>query len=506
LSHNKFFLKQADSDGAERMEVVSAPLSGNPRGSAYVFKHMTFSRSFLSVLTFVLLAARVFAQGPDVTLKVDEYVRAEMEKRKVPGAAIAVVRDGKVVLAKGYGLASVELNSPVTVDTVFQTASIGKQFTATAVMMLVEQGKISLDEKIGKYLGDVPASWSGITVRHLLTHTSGLAAYPPGFDFRKDYTEDELLKIIQNEPPEFAPGEKWHYSNAGYLTLGVLIRKVTGKSYGEFFADNIFKPLGMTTARLINELVIIPNRAAGYILNDGQLLNQPWISHTLNRTADGSLYMSVLDLAKWDAALYSEKLLKSESLAQMWTPVRLNNGSAEPYGFGWYIMDAKGHRLIEHEGAWQGFNANIARYVDDKLTVIVLTNLKSAGAPMMSHGIAGIYLPAVAPTYYKAVADTEPKITELAKNVMKQLASGTADQGLFTAEGRAAFFPNKANMYGSYLKPIGDPVKVVRVEPSNKAAANVHKWEFYYKSRILLVSLTLDKSGRIVELEALDNY
>jgi CubicO group peptidase (beta-lactamase class C family) len=471
-----------------------------------LLNNMTIARSFLFMLTFVSLAAGVSAKAQDVTSKVDEYVLAEMEKRKVPGAAIAVVKDGKVVLAKGYGLASVELNSAVTVDTVFQTASIGKQFTATAVMMLVEQDKVLLDEKIAKYLGDVPASWNAITVRHLLTHTSGLAAYPPGFDFRKDYTEDELLKIIQNEPPAFAPGEKWHYSNAGYLTLGVLIRKVTGKPYFEFFAENIFKPLGMTTARLINELVIIPNRAAGYILHEGQLLNQPWISHTLNRTADGSLYTSVLDLAKWDAALYGEKLLKRESLAQMWTPVKLNGGSTEPYGFGWFVMDAKGHRLIEHEGAWQGFNANIARYPDDKLTVIVLTNLKSAGAPMISHGIAGIYLPAVAPTYYKAITDTEPKVTELAKNVMKQLASGTVDQELFTAAGRAAFFPSKANMYGSYLKPIGEPIKVVRVEPSAKAAGNVYKWEFYYKSRILLVSLTLDKDGKIVEIESLDNY
>ena len=161
------------------------------------------------------------------------------------------------------------------------------------------------------------------------------------------------------------------------MTLGVIIRKVTGKFWGDFLQENSFKPLGMTTARVISEASIIPNRSSGYILYDGRLINQQWVSPTLNRTADGSLYMSVLDLAKWDAALYGETILKRTSLDQMWTPVKLNNGTTAPYGFGLSVMEANGHRLLEHEGAWQGFNANIARYVNDQLTVIVLANLKS---------------------------------------------------------------------------------------------------------------------------------
>src|SRR5215204_766444 len=215
---------------------------------------MTSMNILLSACIAIALTCAAFGQASPPASKVDEYIHNEMEKRHVPGLAVAVVKDGKVLLAKGYGMASVELQAPVKPETLFQTASIGKQFTATAVMMLVEQGKINLNEKINKYLGDVPASWNDITVRHLLNHTSGLGGYPDNFDFRRDYTEDELLKIVQAQPLAFKPGEKWQYSNAGYMTLGVVIRKVSGKFYGEYLQENIFKPAGMTTAMMINEL------------------------------------------------------------------------------------------------------------------------------------------------------------------------------------------------------------------------------------------------------------
>ncbi len=461
----------------------------------------------LSIIAiFLSLVSAAESQSVALVERVDEYVRSEMEKRQIPGLAVAIVKNGQLVMAKGYGMANVELQVPVKPETLFQTASIGKQFTATAIMMLVEQGKIDLDAKIGKYLTDAPAAWSGVTVRNLLTHTSGLAGYPEKFDYRRDYTEDELIKIIESGPLGFAPGKQWLYSNAGYVTLGVLIHRVTGKPYSDFLQENIFKQLGMSTVRLISEQSIIPNRAAGYITVDGKLYNQQWIAPTLNRTADGSWYMSVLDLAKWDAALTDPRFIKRETLAQMWTPVKLTDGTTAPYGFGWDVMVANGHRLIEHEGAWQDFNGNIARYVDDKLTVIVLANLKSARAPMISHGIAGIFLPAVAPKYYRAIEDREPKVTEFARQLMKNIAAGTVDQTLFTAEARAAFFPDKAKMYEGYLKPIGDLIKIQLVERADSPAGRVYRWEIYYKSVILLVSLTLDKNGHIITIDAADNY
>src|SRR4029077_5216853 len=177
-----------------------------------------------------------------------------------------VAREGKTVRAQGFGFSNVELQVPVKSETIFQSGSVGKQFTATAVMMLVEEGKINLDDPISKYFKDAPSSWNDVKVRHLLSHTGGFGDYPKKFDFRRDYTEDELLKIVEGIPLAYPPGSKWAYSNLGYLTLGILIHRVAGKFYGDFLQERIFQPLGMQTTRIISEADIIPNRAAGYRL------------------------------------------------------------------------------------------------------------------------------------------------------------------------------------------------------------------------------------------------
>jgi CubicO group peptidase (beta-lactamase class C family) len=349
--------------------------------------HKQTSRAVVPTLILFGLFSTASAQ----TDKVDDFIKTQMDLQKIPGLSIAVVRNGEIVKAKGYGLANVELNVPAKPETVYQSGSMGKQFTATAVMMLVEEGKIALDDKINKYFPDSPESWNNITVRNLLTHTAGTTDYPKDFDFRRDYTEAELLKKAQAIPLAFEPGEKWSYSNIGYVTLGILISKVTAKFYGEFLQERIFRPLGMTSARIISEADIVPNRAAGYRMPKGELKNQEWVSPTMNTTADGSLYLTVLDVAKWDAALYTEKLLKKSSLDQMWTPVKLNNGATRPYGFGWAFADVRGHRIIEHGGAWQGFTSHIARYVDEKLTIVVLTNRAGANPGNIAHGIEALY-------------------------------------------------------------------------------------------------------------------
>jgi CubicO group peptidase (beta-lactamase class C family) len=324
-------------------------------------------------------------------------MKAEIGRQRIPGLSLVVISDGRIVFAKGYGLANVEHQVPVKPETVFQSGSVGKQFTATAVMMLVEDGKIGLDDKISKYLADAPESWKDITVRHLLTHTSGTTDYPRDFDYRRDYTEDEFLKRAAAIPLAFRPGEKWNYSNLGYATLGFLISKVTGRFYGDFLQERIFKPLGMTTARIISESDIVPNRAAGYRIVKGELKNQEWVSPTVNTTADGSLYLTALDMAKWDATLYTEKLLKRSSIEPMWTPANLNDGKMHPYGFGWSLGGVRGQRVIQHGGAWQGFKSYIARYVDDKLTVVAFANLAQADAERIVRGVAAIYNPELAP-------------------------------------------------------------------------------------------------------------
>lgn len=366
---------------------------------------MQTSRSILAGALFTALvlavAARAVPEEPSTSV-VDEFVNAELRAQRIPGVALAVVRDGKIVKAAGYGMANVELSVPAKPESIFQTGSVGKQFTATAVVMLVEEGKVGLDDKISKYFPDSPPAWKDITVRHLLTHTSGIPDYTEeksggGIKMRADYTEEELVKKIAALPLDFQPGEKWSYSNSGYLILGVLIHHVSGEFYGDFLQHRVFQPLQMNSTRIISEADIVPNRSAGYRLVKGELKNQEWVSPSLNTTADGALYTNVLDLAKWDAALYTERLLKKSSFDQMWTPVKLNSGKTSPYGFGWSIADVNGHRLLHHGGSWQGFTMHIARYIDDRLTVIVMTNLDSGHSDpaKIAQGVATLYVPAL---------------------------------------------------------------------------------------------------------------
>ena len=347
-----------------------------------------------------IVAASAFAQAADPT---HDFITAYIAKNKSPGVAIMVRSNGKVVRAEGYGMANLEHMVPVKPETVFQSGSMGKQFTAMAVMTLVEEHKLSLDDPVSKYLA-VPASWSGIKIRHLLTHTSGLGGYPEQFSLQKDYTEDDLLKMITESPLAFAPGEKWSYSNLGYVTLGILIHKVSGEFYGDLLRERVFGPLGMKSTRIINEEDIIPNRAAGYRMKHGAIKNQEWVSPTVNTTADGSLYFTVQDLARWDEALESEKIVSHASYVEMWTPVRLNDGSTAPYGFGWgFQKTPSGHRLIDHGGAWQGFESYIARYPDDRLTVAVLCNMAGADPRYIAHRVAGMYKAELAPAAHHAV-------------------------------------------------------------------------------------------------------
>jgi CubicO group peptidase (beta-lactamase class C family) len=362
----------------------------------------------LFVLALAGVAMRlVGTQSQRVDDPVDAYVAAQLREQHIPGLALAVIRDGRVVKSQGYGLANIELNVPVRPDTVFQLGSIGKQFTAAAILMLTEDGKLSLDDKITRYFPSAAPRWNAITVRHLLNHTSGLADYtddkyiaPGGLTpLHEELSDEEILRRFTTLPFDFRPGEKWSYSNTGYAILGFLIHKVSGQTYSGFLETRIFKPLGMSATRVISESDIISNRAGGYVLVKNEIKNQYWVSPHWNTLADGALYSTAADMTKWDAATTARALLKPESYAQMWTPAPLNDGKSYPYGFAWDLLEVNGHRLQEHGGAWQGFTAHYARYQDDHLSVIVLTNLESgpSNPEKIAHEVAALYIPALKP-------------------------------------------------------------------------------------------------------------
>lgn len=314
--------------------------------------------------------------------KVDAFVREKMEANHIPGLSLAVVRDGKIVLAKGYGMSNLELAAPATEKTAFAIYSITKTFTGIATMMLVEEGKISLEDSISKHLAGLPAAWSKVTIRHLLNHTSGIADFCESpanpCQSARDFKQAEVVKFSADLPPKFPPGEQWEYGNIGYFLLGMLIEKVSGKSYEQFLRERIFAPLEMHDTRLENYAELIPNRANGYTWRNGGFRNALRISPTLTFSLAG-LVSTVLDLAKYDAALYTEKLLKKQTLDLMWTKARLNNGQEIEHGLGFGMTPFRNRRRVGHSGGHTGFSTTITRLTDDKITVIVLSNADSDG-------------------------------------------------------------------------------------------------------------------------------
>jgi len=462
--------------------------------------------ALIAVLGVGFLALTARAQSGDIDSRVDSFVQASIRQQRIPGLALAVMRDGQIIKAQGYGLSNIELNVPVSPQTIFQSGSMGKQFTATGIMMLVEEGKIGLEDKITKYFPGAPDSWNKFTVRNLLTHTSGIKDYTDkNFDYRRDYTEEDLLKILQALPFDFAPGDKWSYSNSGYMLLGILIHKVTGKFYGDFLQERIFKPLGMTTTRIISEEDIVPNRSAGYRLVKGVIKNQEWVAPSLNTTADGALYFTVLDLAKWDAALYTEKLIKRSSLDEMWTPVKLNDGKPYPYGFGWRVAELNGHKLIEHGGSWQGFTTGISRYVGDKLTVVALCNLDSRHARPedIIHGVAGIYVPTLTPPPpAKPIEDKEPQVTALFRDLLRTIGEGKADAGAFTDEAQKKWFPDRIKAYREALEDFGPAKAVDLLERKDEAGLRSYVYRLTFEDgRVIKLNLRLTGKNKIAALD-----
>ncbi len=376
----------------------------------------------------VVLALTLCAAAPAVADSVDDYVRAVMEAEKIPAVSIAIVRDGVALKTQGYGLANVELDVPATADTIYQSGSTAKQFTAAGILLLAEDGRLSLDDRLSKHFPDGPSSWHRVTIRQLLTHTSGMKDYEGrrDIDLRRDYDEKDLLEVMMGLPLEFEPGTQWSYSNSGYVTLGLLTSKLAGKHWSEFQAERLFEPLGMNTARVISEKDIVKNRAAGYELDDaGELKNQDWVAPSLNRIADGAIYYTVKDLVAWDAALREGTFLKPASFQAWWAPVQLANGTSFPYGFGWFVTEQRGERVIEHGGSWQGFRAAIARYLDQSLTVIVLANLSTARPETMAHAIAGMVQPKLSlPDVAAILSDPDPARTVMLRGVLEAWADG----------------------------------------------------------------------------------
>jgi CubicO group peptidase (beta-lactamase class C family) len=403
----------------------------------------------LSLPLITVPASGQTAVGVD---SLDRYVRSELVRQRVPGLSIAVLRGDNVVLARGYGYANVEHHVPATDSTVYEVGSISKQFTAAATVLLSEEGRLGLDDVITRYLPEGSTIWSGVTIRQLLTHTSGISDQSlDTLDFRKDYTEKELVRLAAGPPLLFKPGASYGYSSTGYTLLGVIIHRLTGEFYGNLLRDRIFRPLGMRAARVNSDTAIIPNRSGGYRLEHGTLKNRDWTSPSLSATADRGLSFSVRDLSRWAIALNHGRPLGRAGLQASWTPVQLTEGWSYPYGQGWQLTQQRGYRRIGHSGAWGGFQATLQRYPDFDLTVIVLTNLDEANPEGIASGIAGILEPVLTPPHLlpgRLPGGTPPKAIE---DLLRDVVAGR-DSAEVTPGFRALTPPARRERIASLLK------------------------------------------------------
>lgn len=395
-------------------------LTGKDRAMAF--------RTRFSILVITALGV-AWPARPDA---LDTLITARMHQRKLPGVAVAVVERGRPITMRHYGAASLELETPVTSDTVFELGSLSKQFTAAAILMLAEEGKIQLDSSISQYLADVPQTWKPITIRHLLTHSSGIQEYlaVAGLPEEAHAVDHEAMTrlFFERLRLEFRPGETWAYSNSGYLLLGNIIERVSGRSYWTFLKEKLFKPCGMSATRSSDPRAVIRNRARGYGVENGVYVNRNPLSQ--NAYSAGAIVSTLRDMARWEAALHSRKLLSPQSYREMWRPLQLAGGAPPPlnYAFGW-VTDTRGNdRYVMHSGGTPGFSSAISRNLDSGISAIVLANHGDRILDDLALEVTRI----ARPSRDAVVADPDPQQTVHLARVAAGLWSGVPELTAFT--------------------------------------------------------------------------
>jgi CubicO group peptidase (beta-lactamase class C family) len=331
------------------------------------------------------------------TAAVDE-VFADFTKAGSPGCAVAVYRNGRVSYSRGYGLANIEEDVPITTESVFDIGSTSKQFTASSILLLEKQGKLSVNDDMRKYIPELPDYGPKITILHLLNHTSGLRDYLTlmdlaGINTDSVTTDEDALQIISRQKAlNFAPGSDWLYSNTGFFLLSIIVKRVSGKTLREFAAENIFTPLGMTHTQYRDDhTALIPDRAMAYDpkeKKDGFKLDVSYFE----QTGDGAVHTSVVDLIKWDENFYSGQVGGRDFLAELQEPGKLNSGKVLDYAKGLRIADYRGLRTVSHGGSWGGYRAELLRFPEQHFSVACLCNRGDANPTRRAHQVADIYL------------------------------------------------------------------------------------------------------------------
>jgi D-alanyl-D-alanine carboxypeptidase len=469
---------------------------------------LTVLFSSIVFLTCYTMGVSVFAS--QATPEVDAVVQKAIDAKVIPGAGVAVVRNGKVVFSKGYGLADVDAATPVTENTAFQIASVTKQFTAAGIMLLVEQGKIKLDDGVGKYVAAVPATWGGVTLRQLLNQVSGIPNYNAGerLDPNKVYTKTEILDLMRDVRMSFEPGTRWEYSNTNYFLLGLVIEKVSGKSYADYMRDKVFKPLGMDSTVINAKGVNVKNAARGYSQSQGKWqvteIGDPGLPY-----AAGAIISTPVDMAKWAIAVSEGKLLKRTSWDEAFAPGKTADGKPTNYGFGWYSARFGDVPYIYHSGGIAGFGAFHSRFPADNLSIVVMTNTIGTSTSI-ANDIAAAYLPRVAAAIAaekkaveaarnaQAIEDKDPETTKFLRGVFEGMLRGEGDPAIFDAEMQKFLFPDRIKQLKGPLGSQG-PVKAFELmSAENPNGTKVRRYRVTLESGMRVrVLFTVDEQGKI---------
>jgi CubicO group peptidase (beta-lactamase class C family)/Tol biopolymer transport system component len=433
---------------------------------------------------------------------VDQVALSEMQRQHSPGFGVAVIKGDRVLMAKGYGMANLEQQVPASAETMFESGSVGKMFTAAGIMALAEDQRLALDSSVRQYVPEAPPSWQGITIRHLLSHTSGIPDYTgDAMDYRRDYTEAQLTTMAFALPLEFPPGARWNYSNTGYVMLGVIMSRITGAPYWQYLRSRIFTPSGMPTARIISEADVVPHRAAGYLPTATGFVHQNWVSPSLNTTADGSLLLSVRDFVAWNAVVRDRRVLSKESWAQLLTPIRLTSGRTHPYGFGWFLDSLNGQRVVQHGGSWQGFRNQFTRFEGSDLTVVVLANSGAVFPDVVASRIAAAVdstlTPPPAPT--TVIADRDPGTTSMVRAILGKAARGEMAVGDFEFV-RATTVPRMGAAYARLLQPFGALTRLELLATGVLADDRTFIYRAVYPDAVVLVNARIGPRGGLTGL------
>ncbi len=464
----------------------------------------------LGLAAFMALSVSAQTQGlakaPQADFPaLDAYFNTQLAKKQSPSISVAVVKNGKLVYAKGFGYADLENDVLAAPNSVYRIGSITKQFTATMIMQLEHEGKLKLDQGIRTLLPETPTAWDKVTVRELLNHTSGIKSYTEVkglFDDQamKPTTPAGILKTVEKDPLDFPPGSNWHYDNTGYEILGMVVEKLDGQPFSQSLRKRIFVPLGMTSTFFTSESTVVKHRAQGYSPDSGGFSH----AHYLNMDwpyAAGSIESTTLDLAKWDAALYGNKILPQSSLKMMWTRTVLVDGIKKDYGFGWQLDRLNRIEIVQHGGGIHGFTTHIRRAPALGLTLIVLTNSDTNNPEQMTADAMGIVdsrLKVAPPT---AILDTNPSATEADRNTLKSILLGKLDRTKLTPEFNKLLTPELEQGAKAQLSAMG-PIKRFDLQADEtKAGVRTRTYLVTLGSIVLKMQIAVNAKGLIAGLD-----